>query len=94
TGTASDDRTAPGKPVHSTQPYFRQSPASTAPGERDSGDATAACCVAVFTIGYSCASRGADSWLIRRCSVVQGCLDDPGATVEAIDDDGWPHTGD
>lgn len=51
-------------------------------------------CVAVFTIGYSCASRGADSWLIRRCSVVQGCLDDPGATVEAIDDDGWPHTGD
>ncbi|OSC39980.1 fatty acid--CoA ligase [Mycobacterium decipiens] len=32
--------------------------------------------------------------LIRGYSVMQGYLDDPVATAEAIDDDGWLHTGD
>jgi acyl-CoA synthetase (AMP-forming)/AMP-acid ligase II len=32
--------------------------------------------------------------LVRGYSVMQGYLDDPAATADAIDDDGWLHTGD
>jgi HIP---CoA ligase len=32
--------------------------------------------------------------LVRGYGVMQGYLDDPGATAQAIDDDGWLHTGD
>ena len=35
-----------------------------------------------------------DEVLIRGYSVMQGYLDDPVATAEAIDDEGWLHTGD
>ena len=32
--------------------------------------------------------------LVRGYSVMQGYLDDPAATADAVDDDGWLHTGD
>jgi HIP---CoA ligase len=35
-----------------------------------------------------------DEVLVRGYGVMQGYLDDPAATAQAIDDDGWLHTGD
>ncbi|MGZ4526798.1 MAG: FadD3 family acyl-CoA ligase [Mycobacterium sp.] len=51
------------------------------------------------TAGVPCAGvevRIADDGevLVRGYGVMQGYLDDPGATAQAIDDDGWLHTGD
>ncbi|NED65425.1 AMP-binding protein, partial [Streptomyces sp. SID10244] len=51
------------------------------------------------TVGTPCADieiRVADDSevLIRGYNVMQGYLDDPDATAEAIDVDGWLHTGD
>jgi acyl-CoA synthetase (AMP-forming)/AMP-acid ligase II len=51
------------------------------------------------TVGTACDDievRIADDGevLVRGYNVMQGYLDDPAATAQAIDDDGWLHTGD